>query len=140
MPRAAKSKAVRGAASGPNKDLDKAGEHLSAAALRQASAQNRQDYCKSSRTRKAYTGHISRGKTFLAELVAERRREKEAGVASADDGIDTNILAKALDNPPNAHSVDALELFLSQKCFKEGCSHSTAEAIHAAFADHWDNM
>jgi hypothetical protein len=108
--------------------------------LKQASAKNRQDYCKSSRTRKAYAGHISRGKAFLAELVAERQREKKAGVASANDEIDTDVLAKAFNNPPNAHSVDALELFLSQKCFKEGCSHSTAEAIHAAFADHWDNM
>jgi len=79
--------------------------NLDVAALKEASAKNRQDFCKSKRTREAYQGHVTRGKEFLASCIA------------------------------NEHSVDALELFLSQKCFKDGCGFSTAEAIHAAFAD-----
>ncbi len=114
----------------------KAGD-LDVAALKEASAKNRQDFCKSKRTREAYQGHITRGKEFLASCVAER---KEKGMDLKSDGINTDVLEKAFENPPNEHSVDALELFLSQKCFKEGCGYSTAEAIHAAFADHWDNM
>ena len=110
---------------------------VSAAALKEASAQNRQSYCKSDRTRKAYTGHVARGKEFLARLVAERRA-KDEGVAV--DGINTDLLEKAFDNPPNNYSVEALEMFLSWKCFTDGKGHSTAEAIQAAFADYWDNL
>ena len=111
--------------------------NLDVAALKEASAKNRQDFCKSKRTREAYQGHVARGMEFLASCITER---KEKGIDSNSDGISTNILEKAFKNPPNGHSVDALELFLSQKCFKEGCGYSTAEAIHAAFADYWDNM
>lgn len=111
--------------------------HLNVAALKEASAKNRQDFCKSKRTREAYQGHVTRGKEFLASCIAER---KEKGIGADSDGINTDILEKAFQNPPNEHSVDALELFLSQKCFKDGCGFSTAEAIHAAFADYWDNM
>ena len=90
---------------------------LDVAALKEASAKNRQDFCKSKRTREAYQGHIARGKEFLASCITER---KEKGMDLNSDGINTDVLEKAFENPPNEHSVDALELFLSQKCFKEG--------------------
>jgi hypothetical protein len=111
--------------------------NLDVAALKEVSAKNWQDFCKSKCTREAYQGHITRGTEFLASCVTER---KEKGMDMKSDGINTDVLEKAFKNPPNEHSVDALELFLSQKCFKEGCGYSTAEAIHAAFVDHWDNM
>jgi HPt (histidine-containing phosphotransfer) domain-containing protein len=106
-------------------------------ALKEASANNRQAFCKSSRTRGAYEGQVTHGKEFLASCIAERR---EKGMDSDSDGIKTNLLEKAFDCPPNEHSVDALELFLAQKCFKDGRGYSTAEAIHTAFVDYWDNM
>jgi hypothetical protein len=142
MPRAAfKPKAAQQQGKRWSKNPDNAGKSPStAAALKQASVQNRQDYCKSNHTREAYKGYVARGKAFLAQLVTECQRFGESDASVAPDGIDTRLLAKAFDNPPNEHSVDALEMFLSQKCFKEDCGHSTAEVIQAAFADHWDNM
>ena len=72
------------------------------------------------------------------ESVAERQKNK---VDVSDDGINTNIWAKAFDEPPNWYSAHALVLFLSKKCFgEEARGVSTGQAIHATFADFWDNM
>ena len=111
---------------------------LSVMALKAATAKNWQEYCKSSPTHGAYEGQVKRGKEFLAKCVAEQR--KKGSDADLADGINTDLLKKAFDNPPNIHSVDALEMFLSQRCFTDGCTYSTAKSIHAAFADYWDNM
>ncbi|KAF8695767.1 hypothetical protein AX14_001656 [Amanita brunnescens Koide BX004] len=139
MARAPKAKATQKKAGTSTrksaKDLDNAAS-LSAVALRKASAQNRQDFCKSDRTRKSYDSCVVEGKAFLANLITKRR----ADATTALDGMDTNLLEKAFENPPNIHSVDALELFLSQKCFAGGLGLSTAQRIQGAFADYWDNM
>ena len=113
----------------------------SATSLKEASEQNHQQFCKSKRTRDAYATYTQQGKVFLASLVAERL-QNQSGVDTTmrDNGINTKVLSKAFDNPPNEHSVDALKMFLSQKCFKDGLGRSTAEGIQAAFADYWDNM
>ncbi|KAF8969697.1 hypothetical protein BDZ97DRAFT_1794723 [Flammula alnicola] len=58
-----------------------------------------------------------------------------------NDGICIAVLEKAFDEPaPNKYSAHALEMFLIQKCFNEGCRKDTANGIHAAFAMLWDNM
>ena len=111
---------------------------LSVAALKAATVKNQEEYCKSSHTREAYQGQVKQGKEFLARCIAERK--KKGCDADLADGVNTNLLEKAFDNPPNIHSVDALEMFLSQRCFTEGLAYSTAESIHAAFANYWDNM
>ena len=90
------------------------------------------------RTTSAYTRYIDRGKEFLAEIVAQRRESGEGGICK--QGIDTDVLARAFETPPNKHSAAALELFLVQKCFTENLGKSTAQGIHAAFTDYWDNM
>jgi len=94
-----------------------------------------EEYGKSKNTKRAYKGHLARGKQFLQDMVAERRAD-----GADKDNIDTNILAKAFDNPPNKYSAMALELFITQKCFSEGCGKSTCEGIHATFAAYWDEM
>jgi hypothetical protein len=86
----------------------------------------------------AYNGHRSRGRGFLKNLVAKRREEQNGPF---DDGICTDTLEKAFDDaPPNKHSALALEMFLVQKCFNEGCGKDTADGIHGGFAALWDNM
>ncbi|KIJ89479.1 hypothetical protein K443DRAFT_16071 [Laccaria amethystina LaAM-08-1] len=95
------------------------------------------EYGKSKNTNKAYAGHISRGRKFLADIVAERELK---GIEVCDKGIPTNELAKAFDKPPNRHSAVALEFFLVQKVFTEELSKSYAEGIQGAFADYWDKM
>jgi hypothetical protein len=90
-------------------------------------------------TDSAYNGQRSRGRGFLKNLVAKRRKEEIDG--ANDDGICTAVLEKAFDAAaPNRYSALALEMFLVQKCFNEGCGKDTADGIHGAFASLWDNM
>lgn len=139
MARAPKAKAMQKKAGTSTrksaKDLDNAAS-LSAVTLRKASAQNQQDFCKSDRTRKSYDSCVVEGKAFLANLITKQH----ADATTALDGMDTNLLEKGFENPPNIHSVDVLKLFLSQKCFAGGLGLSTAQRIQGAFADYWDNM
>jgi hypothetical protein len=77
--------------------------------------------------------------------VAERRENVDHidnKLDSLDDDIDIDIdmMEKAFDNPPNKYSVMMLELYLVQKCLTEKKGKSTADGIHGAFADYWDNM
>ena len=87
----------------------------------------------------AYSGQCSRGRGFLKNLIAKRQQDKING--PNDDGICTATLEKAFnDGAPNKYSALALEMFLVQKCFNEGCGKDTADSIHGAFAELWDNM
>jgi hypothetical protein len=91
-------------------------------------------------TDSAYNGHRSRGRGFLKNLVAKREQEEVDG--SIDDGICSDVLAKAFDDngPPNKYSALALEMFIVQKCFNEGCGKDTANVIFSAFAALWHYM
>jgi hypothetical protein len=93
------------------------------------------EYGTSKNTKKAYKGHLSRGKKFLEEMVGQKKASREDG-----NLINADQLAKAFDNPPNEYSAMALELFLTHKCFNEGLSVSTGQGIHGAFAKYWDEM
>ena len=91
-------------------------------------------------TDSAYNGQRARGRGFLKNLIA-KRKEDEINNGPNDDGICTSILEKAFDDDaPNKYSALALEMFLVQKCFNEGCGEGTANSIHGAFAELWDNM
>ena len=96
-------------------------------------------YNKVKNTDSAYSGHRSRGRGFLKNLIAKREKEEASG--PIDDGICTGLLAKAFDDgPPNKYSALALEMFIVQKCFNEGCGKDTADGIFSAFASLWDYM
>jgi len=98
----------------------------------------RNEFGRSKNTKSNYAGYIKRGKSFLADIVAERRANGEGVICK--EGITTDVLEKAFENPPNKYSAMALELFLVQKCFTENLGKSTGDGIHGAFADYWDNM
>ncbi|RDB18873.1 hypothetical protein Hypma_014489 [Hypsizygus marmoreus] len=87
---------------------------------------------------KYYQGQLDHGKTFLNELVTLRRANDEAGVGH--DGIDTDLLEKAFDRPPNKLSVRALEWFILEKCMRQGLGRSTAVGIQSAFTQYWSAM
>ncbi|KAF8342487.1 hypothetical protein F5887DRAFT_918733 [Amanita rubescens] len=111
---------------------------ISLVELQELNQQSRETYGKAEKTLAAYRTYITKGKEFLA-LTVKGRREKDEALEK--DGIDTDVLEKAFEKPPNSLSVKALELFLVHKCLSsDGCGPSTAERIHAAFCDHWDNM
>ena len=96
-------------------------------------------YNKVKNTDSAYSGHCSWGRGFLKNLVSKREKDETNG--PIDDGICTALLAKAFDvGPPNKYSALALEMFIVQKCFNEGCSKDTADGIFSAFVALWDNM
>ncbi|KAJ7827711.1 hypothetical protein B0H13DRAFT_2373687 [Mycena leptocephala] len=101
----------------------------------------RSSFSQAPRTAKQYARYVEMGKEFLANVVAQRRErvEKEPSWICPQE-IDTDVLAKAFEKPPNKHSVFALELFLTQKCIVEDNGKSTAEGVHGAFAKHWDTM
>lgn len=110
-------------------------------ALQSQKAAVRNEFSKGQRTRSAYKGYLNRGRDILADIVKERRlKEKTTKGWKCPEGIDTNLLEKAFEGPPNKHSAMALELYLTQKCVVEGCKKSTADGIHGAFADYWDNL
>jgi hypothetical protein len=92
-------------------------------------------------TDSAYNGQRARGRGFLKNLVAKREKDEADGPGPIDDGICTAVLAKAFDNgPPNKYSALALEMFIVQKCYTEGCGKDTADGIFSAFAELWDDM
>ncbi|KAJ7611843.1 hypothetical protein FB45DRAFT_843944 [Roridomyces roridus] len=99
------------------------------------------EFSKSQKTRKAYDGYLARARAFVKDITKERRlKEAKTPGWQNEDGLDTDLLEKALEGPPNKHSAAALELFITQKCVVEGCKKSTADGIHGAFADYWDNL
>jgi hypothetical protein len=111
---------------------------ISIATLQELNKQSRQAYGKAERTVEAYASYVAKGKEFLVLTVKARC---EMGEAEEKDGIDTNLLEKAFEQPPNQLSAKALELFLVHKCLGlDGCGQSMAERIHAAFCNYWDNM
>ncbi|RDB27874.1 hypothetical protein Hypma_002250 [Hypsizygus marmoreus] len=112
--------------------------------LRQVQAASREEFGRPKKTKKSYKGYLARGRKFLSDLVAERKAGNNSPShgdnAEGTEEIDTDILAKAFDCPPNKYSALALELFLTQKCFTEGCGKDTVAGIQGAFTDFWDNM
>ncbi len=69
----------------------------------------------------SYGGQLDWGRRFLKDLVKKRR---ENGDDRATDGVCTNLLEKAFDNPPNEHSSLALEMFLVQNASMRGAEHA----------------
>jgi hypothetical protein len=53
------------------------------------------------KTKSNYAGYIRWGKIFLADIVAKRRANGEGAVCK--EGIATNVLEKAFENPPNKY-------------------------------------
>ncbi|KAF4586434.1 hypothetical protein AB1N83_010834 [Pleurotus pulmonarius] len=98
------------------------------------------EHARAVRTVEAYEGYIKRGREFLAGMVKRHQDARDSGCNEESDGLDLCLLAKAFDEPPNRYSAEALGLFITQKCFTEGCSMSTAEGIQGAFANFWDNL
>jgi hypothetical protein len=144
MPRALKPKTDAKAVGAPyrksargRKVVDAASlEPASISKMREINATYREEYGKSKHTLEQYRRYVRQGKDFLALLVGKRAGNKPG----EQDDLDISLLAKAFDNPPNKTSVEALELFMVEKCFEKNCGESVATLIQAAFAWYWDNM
>jgi len=93
-------------------------------------------YGKSENTRKAYAGHIARGKKWIASQVAKAQRK---GVDSWEE-IPLSALKVVFETPPSRYTAKALQLHLVHRCFREHRSKSTAEGVQGAFAEYWDTM
>ncbi|KIY47992.1 hypothetical protein FISHEDRAFT_74093 [Fistulina hepatica ATCC 64428] len=110
---------------------------LSAAELKDAVKAAEEEHGQAKRTKAAYDGYIVRGRKFLADLVASRRREH------VTDGMDTNLLEQAFDDTPNRLSSDALMMFITDNCLTPNgkqLQHSTAESCQAAFVKLWESV
>ncbi|KAJ7323349.1 hypothetical protein DFH08DRAFT_941575 [Mycena albidolilacea] len=139
MPKAATAPKMR---SGGKKAGGEKAATGTADVLKQKKTALQEEFGKAQNTRDAYKGYLARGIAIVKDVVAERMRlEKEDPGALPDrDIIDVKLLATALQGPPNKHSVYVLSLYLTQKCVEEGFGKSTADGIHGAFANYWDNL
>ena len=112
-------------------------------ALEAARDKAKEDHRLAKKTTKNYNRYVARGKDFLRELVRSMEdRLKAITTLSAEERTsqhsDLQILSKAFDETPNTQSVRALELYITQKCFTEGCGGNTASGIHAGFKNFWN--
>ncbi|RDB24502.1 hypothetical protein Hypma_008295 [Hypsizygus marmoreus] len=86
----------------------------------------------------AFQRHFNDAGSYLAALVDRRRDNGDGGVGA--DGVDTDLLEKAFDFPPNKYSALALESYLIHMCFEKNRGISTAEAIVSTFTHYWFHM
>ena len=110
--------------------------------LEQISADAHKQYSKAERTQKSYKFYIHQGRAWLSNSRTDGQEmgsEDDTG-EKVVDSFDVGLWRNTFDGPLNKYSASALELFLTTRCLQEGCSHSTAQVIHTAFADYWDNM
>ena len=113
-------------------------EPVAISKMKEISATNREEYGKSKCTCRQYNRNVESGKDFLVQCV--KNWQADGGQAEREDGVDTEMLARAFDKRPNKLSVCALEWYMVHKCFVEECKLSVGMVIHAAFAWYWDNM
>jgi len=99
------------------------------------------EYSKAKKTKSTYHGYLVRSREIIADIVKERKAKEKANPGYIwPDGIDTKLLAKALEGTPNKYSATAVELCLTQKCIVEGLGKSTADGLHGAWANYWDTL
>ena len=109
--------------------------------LEAASRACREQHRRSKRTQKNYSGHVRRFKAFIAETAKQKRQElKKGNTIEGAANIDLDMWEKACENPPNRLVVKALEMFIMQKCVKEGLGYKTYEDIHSSICDWFDNL
>lgn len=95
-------------------------------------------------TNQQYEGHRNRGRRFLADVVAAKRKdiaEGQIGWAALDErgeNLDIDVFAKAFDDIPNKYSAYALELFMVQKVFEEKLKAGTGVSAYSAFKHFWE--
>jgi hypothetical protein len=114
---------------------------------------------KAANTTENYSGHIRRGREFLAGFVREEGNAENTwrageGPRMSGDGEEEgtqgqNVQSLGQQDPdfvnaftglPTKCTPVAIKLFLAQKCFEEEHGESTAVAIHAAFKDLYKQM
>ncbi|GLB40803.1 hypothetical protein LshimejAT787_0900180 [Lyophyllum shimeji] len=105
--------------------------------LAEAAKENVKKYNKVINTEKSYLGYIRSVKKFLESQVADRRSRN---ITVCEQGIPTDELEKALDNPPNQYSALVIEMFITHKCFILNRKKGVAESVHAAYCRYWDTM
>lgn len=114
-------------------------------ALEAARDKGKQDHLLSQRTVEGYNRYVLRGKEFLEALIASKKAELETERSLSDEDRtkqheELQELSKAFDPSPNTQSVRALELYITEKCFSQGCGGNTASGIHDGFKKLWDKM
>ncbi|KAG6836765.1 hypothetical protein H0H93_003684 [Arthromyces matolae] len=118
----------------PRAEFKKANNDITVEQLNAQCAALHDEFSRPKTTRNTYEGYLRRGKEFLGDLVATRRRNH------VEDSMDTDLLAVAFEDPPNKHSADAARLFLTHECTTLGKGKQTASGIQGAFCDLWDNI
>jgi hypothetical protein len=75
--------------------------------LQKLKESSRAEHGRPKKTRDNYAGYVERGKSFLEGLVAERRENVNHINDNLDDDIDidSDMLEKSFDNPPNKYTV-----------------------------------
>jgi hypothetical protein len=104
--------------------------------LQNARNAGKKDFLMAKGTTSKYNSSVTAARSFLKVVCDGKKAGVSLDVAGMD--VDKSLYASALNDTPNKYSSDALEMFITQKCFAEGCKESTATGTHAAFAKLWD--
>lgn len=114
--------------------------------IEQLKEAGKEAHLKAKNTRKCYTGHVKRGREWLAEHFSANDRDSDKAEWSAPDDLAGEDpygdpeFAHAFDRTPNQCSDKALALFLTYKGFHQNLGKGTVEGIRAAFKNLWDNV
>jgi len=104
--------------------------------LQNARNAGKKDFLMAKGTTSKYNSSVTAARAFLRVVCEGKKTGVSLGAAGID--VDKDLYVRAFDDIPNKYSSDALEMFITQKCFSEGCKESTATGTHAAFAKLWD--
>ena len=109
-----------------------------------------QKHIYSDNTRAKYDGNVGRGREFLERICNLNQNKFEIGQREDDatafpaeytgfsSSMSDPLFRLAFTGCPNQYSPDALEMFMTQKCFTKKKSKSMAEEIYFAFKQYWD--
>ena len=98
-------------------------------------------HLKARNTKKCYTGHVKRGREWLAgHFPANGSTHSIPKDASNEDIYGDPSFQAAFNHIPNHCSDKALSLFLTFKGFHQNLGKGTVKGIRAAFKDLWDNV
>ncbi|KAF8067580.1 hypothetical protein FPV67DRAFT_1561929 [Lyophyllum atratum] len=138
MPKSSPNKPTPNMPTKPTKKCSKkVAQAAPMATLATAAEENVEKFNKVVNTNKSYAVYTRGLHRFLDTQIADREARN---ISICEEGIPTEELAKALDNPPNQYSAILLERYITQKCFIEKCKKGVAELAHGAACRYWDTM
>jgi hypothetical protein len=92
-------------------------------------------------TRKAYSSHLNRARTWIAEAAKEAEKLAELKPPILIElGDSSEVFASAFGETPNRYSPHAVALYLTHLHIDRNLGKSSLEQAHAALKNMWNNV